>query len=184
MSEFKREIRYNVIKLKTGLPVECVVVEHDWPENPIVWQMIQDRIEGNPNIIERQQQQITSLQRENAELKLWNANLKTNNFKLSREAATILEHCIDLERIIAESKEQKPVAYRHFSSKWSEWHYEDTPFVGRTSEPLYTSPPIQDGMVAVPVEPTEKMLNSQPHAWPDDAREIWKAMIEASKEKI
>lgn len=94
----------------------------------------------------------------------------------------LLEYVKGLECIIAESKEQKPVAYRHFSSKWSEWHYEDTPFVGRTSEPLYTSPPIQDGMVAVPVEPTEKMLNSQPHAWPDDAREIWKAMIEASKE--
>lgn len=54
MSEqFKREIRYDVIKLKTGLPVECVVVEDDWhPEYEIVWQMIQDRAEGRPNLVE------------------------------------------------------------------------------------------------------------------------------------
>lgn len=51
MSKFKREIRYHVIKLKTGKPVDCVVVEADWPEYEIVWQMIQDRIEGKPNAI-------------------------------------------------------------------------------------------------------------------------------------
>lgn len=50
MSEqFKREIRYSVIKIATGRPVECVVVESDWPEYEIVWKMIQDRMEGRPN---------------------------------------------------------------------------------------------------------------------------------------
>lgn len=41
-------------------------------------------------------------------VKTWNTNLKTENFKLSQESATILEHCKTLEALIKESKE--PVA--------------------------------------------------------------------------
>ncbi|MDR6580025.1 hypothetical protein [Pseudomonas extremaustralis] len=62
MSEFKREERYIVLKLKC-LPkdeaeylrdchpkamVECVVVEHDWPEYHLVWAMIAHRMAGKP----------------------------------------------------------------------------------------------------------------------------------------
>lgn len=63
MSEFKREVRYTVIKhnqlteaqmgfLKNcihgeGIPtVECVVVESDWPEYEPVWDMLKKRAEG------------------------------------------------------------------------------------------------------------------------------------------
>lgn len=60
---FEREVRYQVIKLKTGKPVECVVVEKDWPEYEIVWQMIQDRMEGRPNKIERLQKELAALKR-------------------------------------------------------------------------------------------------------------------------
>jgi hypothetical protein len=76
MSEFKRELRYYVIKVadaeqfsdeaKDGLnaalyasqivrklrdapQLDCVVVESDWPEYGIVWDMIQARVEGRPN---------------------------------------------------------------------------------------------------------------------------------------
>ena len=65
MSEFKREVRYTVIKhsqltesqmqyLKgcifgEGIPtVEAVVVEADWPEYQPVWKMIEDRVTGAP----------------------------------------------------------------------------------------------------------------------------------------
>lgn len=65
MSEFKREIRYTVIKhnqltesqmqyLKNcifgeGIPtVEAVVIESDWPEFEPVWRMIEDRVSGAP----------------------------------------------------------------------------------------------------------------------------------------
>lgn len=65
MSEFKREVRYTVIKhsqltesqmqyLKgcifgEGIPtVKAVVVEADWPEYQPVWQMIEDRVTGAP----------------------------------------------------------------------------------------------------------------------------------------
>ena len=66
MSEFKREERYIVIKRKRiddvtehnlkdflvswQIPTEeCVVVEHDWPENEIVWDMIKSRMTGKLN---------------------------------------------------------------------------------------------------------------------------------------
>ncbi len=52
MNSFNREQRYQVIKLKTGKPVECVVVESDWPEYEIVWKMIKDRCEGRPTEFE------------------------------------------------------------------------------------------------------------------------------------
>ncbi len=71
--EFKREERYIVLKRKDvnkalttdlwlhleeicdtvnyfrGLkgPLECVVVEKDWPEYEIVWKLIEDRVNGN-----------------------------------------------------------------------------------------------------------------------------------------
>ena len=61
---FEREIRYKVIKLKTGLPVTCVVVEHDWPEYEVVWAMIQARIEGRQNIIAAQAARIAELEAE------------------------------------------------------------------------------------------------------------------------
>jgi len=63
MSEFKREKRYIVYKI--GNPNwngSCVVVEDDWPEYEIVWKMIQNRVEGKPNIIEQ-------LQADNARLR-------------------------------------------------------------------------------------------------------------------
>jgi hypothetical protein len=64
MSEFKREERYIVIKRKAidertehhlrgamallAVPtVECVVVEHDWPEYEPVWRMIESRMTGD-----------------------------------------------------------------------------------------------------------------------------------------
>jgi len=62
MNEFKREDRYIVLKLNR-LPkdeaeylrdchakamVECVVVEHDWPEYQLVWSMIEHRMAGKP----------------------------------------------------------------------------------------------------------------------------------------
>jgi len=63
MSEFKREKRYQVIKLSNpNWKGSCVVVEDDWPEYEIVWKMIQDRIEGTPNIIEQQAEQIAELE--------------------------------------------------------------------------------------------------------------------------
>ena len=65
MSEFKREERYIVVKLKhladlqqaplrnflreNRVPqIECVVVEHDWPEYHLVWAMIEHRMAGKP----------------------------------------------------------------------------------------------------------------------------------------
>jgi len=62
MEEFKREHRYNVIKLKTGKLVDCVVVESDWPEYETVWELIQDRMEGRPNTIESQAARIKELE--------------------------------------------------------------------------------------------------------------------------
>ena len=69
MSEFKREDRYIVIKIKDLKDVprkfrdelidkiehanhymperEYVCIESDWPEYEVVWQMIEDRINGN-----------------------------------------------------------------------------------------------------------------------------------------
>lgn len=65
MSEFQREERYIVVKLKhlAGLQqaplrnflrenrvpqIECVVVEHDWPEYHLVWAMLEHRMAGKP----------------------------------------------------------------------------------------------------------------------------------------
>lgn len=79
--EFKREPRYVVFKIKDALdhlsaceldrlqeigekiaagrsaddkpPFNAVVVEQDWPEFDVAWQMIQDRVEGRPSEIAR-----------------------------------------------------------------------------------------------------------------------------------
>ncbi|MFP5500734.1 MAG: hypothetical protein ACLGJE_31735 [Gammaproteobacteria bacterium] len=67
MSDFKREERYIVVKLKhlVGLQVaplrnflrenrvpalSCVVVESDWPEFEPVWQLIERRMTGQPAV--------------------------------------------------------------------------------------------------------------------------------------
>ena len=69
MTEFEREDRYLVMKrkdllrllpdkdledlariakkLEAAAPLECVVVESDWPEYESVWKMIEDRVTGN-----------------------------------------------------------------------------------------------------------------------------------------
>jgi len=44
--DFKREIRYDVTKLKTGQKIDCLVIEKDWPEYEIVWAMIEARMTG------------------------------------------------------------------------------------------------------------------------------------------
>ena len=63
MSDFKRERRYEVKKIgKPDWNKSCVVIEEDWPEYDIVWQMLQDRIEGKPNILDRQSAMIAELQ--------------------------------------------------------------------------------------------------------------------------
>jgi len=76
--EFIREQRYVVVKVKDAKefsdsdkrklfdvekasqairiargknPLECVVVEHDWPEYEIVWRMLEDRMMGKPPFI-------------------------------------------------------------------------------------------------------------------------------------
>lgn len=60
--------------------------------------------------------------------------------------------------------------------------------------PLYTHPaPIPDGMVLVPVEPTDAMINagielamhvklSSSYTWPDYIRDMYKAMLKAAGE--
>ncbi len=69
MSEFKREERYLVLKLKDLSPAaeehirqyvaarnlpnrQCVVVESDWPEYELVWTMIEARVAGRPAAME------------------------------------------------------------------------------------------------------------------------------------
>jgi len=61
MAEFQREERYIVVKrsrlnaasehqIRQVIPgsalVDCVVIEHDWPEYEPVWQMIEQRCTG------------------------------------------------------------------------------------------------------------------------------------------
>lgn len=42
----KLEHRYDVIKLKTGKPVDCLVIEKDWPEYEPTLKMLADRVDG------------------------------------------------------------------------------------------------------------------------------------------
>lgn len=64
---FEREERYIVTKIKSGKRVECVVIESDWPEYEPVWQMLQDRMEGRPNKLAQQSEEIASLKAQLAE---------------------------------------------------------------------------------------------------------------------
>jgi len=96
--KFEREIRYQVIKLKTGKPVDCVVVERDWPEYEIVWAMIQDRMNGLPN-------KIDALERELAA-----ANAKIAALRKDAEYADLLRW--------AESHPE--IAYNSITSWWAQ----------------------------------------------------------------
>ena len=49
--------------------LDCVVVEHDWPEAEAVWSMIEARMTGGLNFVDWQAARITELEREVAELK-------------------------------------------------------------------------------------------------------------------
>ena len=72
--EFKREERYQVIKIKTGKPVDCVVVEADWPEYEIVWKMIEARMNGKPTQITEPEAVISALDRLSATGEKYNFN--------------------------------------------------------------------------------------------------------------
>jgi len=62
VNEFQREDRYIVLKLnrlakdeaeylrdcQSKAMVDCVVVEHDWPEYHLVWAMLEHRMAGKP----------------------------------------------------------------------------------------------------------------------------------------
>lgn len=78
MSEFKRENRFIVVKLKDASPrtqqflrsylATCnlperqyVVVESDWPEYEQVWAMIEARVDGKPSPYEVLEQQLKAL---------------------------------------------------------------------------------------------------------------------------
>lgn len=80
MGEFRREVRYVVIKLKDidsnsqrqlsnfmedlSIPSrDCVVVESDWPEYELVWKMIEDRMTGNRSKDGEQDRLIMALER-------------------------------------------------------------------------------------------------------------------------
>lgn len=95
MTDFQREERYVVIKISKMHPhpafrikhlsalkrehgdalVDCVVVEHDWPEYEHVWSMIESRITGAPTLdhvnchstIRKQSEQIDRLRAQLAE---------------------------------------------------------------------------------------------------------------------
>jgi hypothetical protein len=95
---FKREERYIVTKIKTSnnkvgsIPikthqrVEAVVVEKDWPEYEVVWGMIQDRVEGRPNCIERLEADLfTAAERERA-LQHENENLRAECMSMAMQA--------------------------------------------------------------------------------------------------
>lgn len=102
MSEFVKEMRYYVIKVsdavtfsdaaKEGLntalyaaqivrklrgasALECVVVESDWPEYEVVWDMIQARVEGRPNRIAALEAQVAEHEGEiDRRKKAWDDN--------------------------------------------------------------------------------------------------------------
>lgn len=127
--------------------------------------------------------QITSLQRENAEL----TTLAEARLISSREQSIVV---VELRRIINE-KSKVPFGYLHFPQGrvMPEFHYKQSSHEGMMK--VYAAPPIQDGMVAVPVEPTFEMNKAGSRAWQswssdeyNAARNCYKAMIEASKEKI
>ena len=70
MSEFKREKRYQVTKLSNpNWNGSCVVVEDDWPEYEIVWNMITDRVNGDPYFFDELQATIEQQAAKIAELR-------------------------------------------------------------------------------------------------------------------
>jgi len=70
MSEFKREKRYIVHKIgKPDWNKSCVVVEEDWPEYEIVWNMIADRVNGDPYFFDELQATIEKQAAKIAELR-------------------------------------------------------------------------------------------------------------------
>lgn len=87
MSDFKREERYIVIKVKdlkyasaenkllrvlqdAGIPTRrCVVVEADWPEYETVWKMIEARCSDRPSEIAALREQVEKLTKELSVLK-------------------------------------------------------------------------------------------------------------------
>jgi len=105
MSEFKREKRYQVIKLSNpNWKGSCVVVEDDWPEYEIVWKMIQDRVEGKPNIIEQQAANIAELREA-----LIAAHNKICGFHLPYKVVPLIEKALastDSSNWLAEQKAQ------------------------------------------------------------------------------
>lgn len=59
---FTRENRYEVIKLSTGKKVDAIVIEKDWPEYELVWQMLENRILGNTaKVLEDKEREIAEL---------------------------------------------------------------------------------------------------------------------------
>lgn len=48
--------------------LDCVVVEHDWPEAEAVWSMIEARMTGGVNFVDWQAAHIAELEREVAQL--------------------------------------------------------------------------------------------------------------------
>lgn len=48
--------------------LDCVVVEHDWPEAEAVWSMIEARMTGGVNFVDWQAARIAELEREVAQL--------------------------------------------------------------------------------------------------------------------
>ena len=55
-------------RLDGRVEMNCVVVEHDWPEAEAVWSMIEARMTGGVNFVDWQAAQIISLQRRVEEL--------------------------------------------------------------------------------------------------------------------
>ena len=62
--------------------LDCVVVEHDWPEAEAVWSMIEARMTGGLNFVDWQAARITELEREVAALK---QRLDTTEVRINAE---------------------------------------------------------------------------------------------------
>lgn len=136
MSDFKREERYIVVKLKhlAGLQVahlrnflrensvptiDCVVVEHDWPEYEQVWRMIERRVTGLPNELVTLQVWATELQgelllvseerdhakRNSSAFEESMGDLQVKNGKLADELAALREELAQTKDVLAIANE-------------------------------------------------------------------------------
>lgn len=141
-TEFKREERYIVVKIKDidnqrqleklryqihqgcGVnTVECVVVESDWPEYETVWKMIQDRIEGRPNELATSNERIRDLDeelriaRQGAEYAFQQAKEADANATIQFEARRIIESALSAEREVSDKLEKalQRIADTYFS---------------------------------------------------------------------